>query len=205
MRRLETLSDAHLVRKALLGQRRAGSDLARRLLPTVAARCARRMGRRHSDFQDMIQEVWLALFEQGGRRLLAFRPEQGASLEAFVGRIAERRVLDEIRKRGAHRRGGHLLEVSLPLNDDSSLQLASENSRPEEEVAAEDMLDKLDDHLSATLPERGFMVFEFVFRKGLSPAEAAKKIGVKTQVVYNWEHKIRNLALRFLVHHDAFP
>ena len=53
--------------------------------------------------------------------------------------------------------------------------------------------DALWQHLEEQLSARGRVVLSLVYTDGLSVDEAAARMGVKKQVVYNWQHKIRGL------------
>lgn len=191
--------DVRLLRRALEGDRESHRTLVARLMPVVQARVLRRVGRRRGSTEDLVQEVWKALFENRGRKLLAFAPERGATLEGFVGRIAEREVLSIIRSQMARKRGGHLNPVvALEEGSGPAVGVADSSASPEAVAAAADLAARLGEHLAATLPERGLLILRYVFSDGLNPIEAARLLGVKVQVVYNWKHKIRAVAEAFL-------
>lgn len=172
------------------------THLVRRLLPVVRAQVGytlRRHWRRSvaSDTRDeYAQEVWLALLEDGGRRLLAFEPGRGASFEGYVGVITERTVVSLLRKQLAQKRGGDQKAV----NPEIMGQIPDHGVSPEAAVAARHEAVALFAHLDAHLPERGRLVLRALYVDGQAPADAAKALGVNTQVVYNWQHKIRQLA-----------
>ncbi|MFN3199412.1 MAG: RNA polymerase sigma factor [Bradymonadia bacterium] len=192
-------ADAALVRDALSGNTLAMRRLVRRLLPVVRAQVGYTL-RRHwrrpvaSDVRDeYAQEVWLALLEESGKRLMAFEPDRGASFEGYVGVVTERTVVSILRKRLAQKRGGDQKAV----NPEVMGQIADEQVDPERQVAARSEAKALFAHLDAQLPERGRLVLRALYVDGCSPADAAKALGVNTQVVYNWQHKIRGLARDF--------
>jgi DNA-directed RNA polymerase specialized sigma24 family protein len=55
---------------------------------------------------DLVQEVYCRLFDEGGRRLRLYRGSNDHQLEAFLGRTAERVVADELRRARAWKRRG---------------------------------------------------------------------------------------------------
>lgn len=80
------------------------SDLIRR----KAAQACRSRGFVRSDFDDLCQELFMAVWMQAGR----FDPQRG-SLEAFVTLVVETRIRMEIRRRRRLKRGGGRRTVSL--------------------------------------------------------------------------------------------
>ena len=200
-----TDDDSAFVRRALSGDRWARTKLIRRLMPVVLARVRRISSRSGStnSTDDLVQEVWLKLFAADGKKLLAFAPERGSTLEGFVGLIAEREAIRCLRTTGAKRRGGHLRMESTDDRYGHSSPLPDPAASPEAVTETSDLVTRLGDHLQENLPERGRLVWRFVFTDGLEPMEAARVMGVKVQVVYNWQHKIRGLAREFLARAQA--
>ena len=64
--------------------------------------------------EEMIQEVYCRLLEHDGRRLRQFRGNAEPSLAAYLAKIAESAVFDQVRHRRAAKRGGdRLIKKSL--------------------------------------------------------------------------------------------
>src|SRR5262245_6251425 len=97
--------DVALVADSLKGERRALATLVDRLTPVIQARAAhwllRQRGARarsiRQEVEDLTQEVFLCLFDQGGRTLRSWEPERGLSLDRFVGLVAERQIVSILR------------------------------------------------------------------------------------------------------------
>jgi len=193
-----TSPDLKLVRDALAGEQAAVRALVRRLLPVIRAvvghRLRRRGGRAAGDLDDYTQDIWLALLADGGRRLLAFDPARGASFEGYVGVVAEREFADRLRREGAKKRGGDHAQVDSETLD----RVAGQGGDPEAVTVARRQAEALRAHLDSTLPERGRLVFRYLYVDGRGVAEVAATLGVKTQVVYNWQHRIRKEARTLL-------
>ncbi len=182
--------DPSLIRSALAGRSGATRTLIRRLMPVIRAQAwaaRRRRGLPFEGIDDDVQEVWLELFEAGGRRLLAYDPQRGATLEGYVGILAERALGGLRRKAAALKRGGDLKPVDAAVLD----RLPAEHANPEQTVAARVSGEGLLNHLDAQLPERGRLIFRYLYMDERSPAQTAQALGVKLQVVYNWQHRIR--------------
>src|SRR5579883_2724873 len=91
-----------LLRRALAGDRAAARELVVLLSPVVHARVARKLFRSglarkqgrelRQEIEDFVQEVFVALFADGGRPLRAWDPTRGLSLLNFVGLISEHQV-----------------------------------------------------------------------------------------------------------------
>jgi len=180
--------DRVLVQGAIAGQRASLRTLARRLMPTIVGRIRLHLGANvvaGRDRDDIAQDVWLTLMRDDGRLLLEWDPERGRTLEGYVG-LLTRRVLWQTRRDGARQRrgGGQHHEV---YED----QAGEPTGDPETHAASRLELERVVSHLRDTLPPRGKLVFELLYADRLSPKEAADAIGVKLQVVYNWQHRIR--------------
>ncbi len=188
--------DRHIVRRAFAG----GDDealelLLGRLVPVLRARAGRALRKGPIgayDVGDLVQEVWLVLIADQGRRLLTYEPEHGLTLEGFVGVIAEREITSLRRKELTKKRGGSLRVVR------EDVDVVDASGSPEDEAVTADLAARLAQHLDEQLPVRGRLVWRLAFADGKSTAEVAERMGVTQQVVYNWQHKIRTLARAFL-------
>jgi RNA polymerase sigma factor (sigma-70 family) len=187
-----------LVRRALGGDGVSLRALVRRLIPVIkartdvflAARPGRRIGPHGAD--DLVQDVWLALIKDGGRLLLAWEPDRGMSLEGYVGMVAKRELWGRVRQETAGKRGSGLRAVDIADVDPPGAHDV------EAETIGRDLARNLADHLERQLPERGRLVMRYLYTDQCSPAEVADLLGVNLQVVYNWQHKIRQVAHAFL-------
>lgn len=94
-------------------------DLVRRYGPQLRARLGRTLLRGGwrplpERIDELVQEVYCRLLAAGGRRLGGFRGDTRAQLEAYLGRIAERIAIDELRAmRAAKRDGRRLAQLGL--------------------------------------------------------------------------------------------
>lgn len=188
------LDDRRLIERALAGEPEAVEVLVKRLMQVIHARVRRQCLRARQgteDLDDLVQEIWLKLLADGGARLSAFDPARSASLEGYVGVIAEHEASNLLRLRTAKKRGGHLTAIQ---GDD----LPAQSPGPEESVEAGELAARLGEHLEQALPPRGLLIFRYAFTDQREPDEVAKMLGVTVQVVYNWQHKIRAAARAFL-------
>lgn len=187
-------ADEILIRKALDGHAGALRMIARRLLPVIRGRAVAYLRRRGSsldaqDADDLMQEIWLTLLENDGRLLRAYAADRGKSLEGYVGLICRRELWRRARAAGAQRRGADVQIAPL----EAAVEAPTQSPDPEAVMVGQDLLQGLLAFLRERLPERGRLVLSAVYEDQLEPAQTAQMMGVKIQVVYNWQHKIRGL------------
>ena len=190
-----------LIRAAIAGDEAARMLLGKRIRPVLRARVRQFLkGRRPprlgpDDCEDLMQLIWLRLTENRGRLLRQFDPERGMGLEGFVGLIARRELYRRQRELQAQRRGGGDTPVELAQ---AGSEPAADAACPERRVAEREQVDLLVRHLGQQLPARGKLIFSALYVDELSVAETARMLNVQTQVVYNWQHRIRVLARAYL-------
>lgn len=187
-----------LIEAAARGDEAAAKRLSDRLAPVITARVRRLLARQRklgpNDLQDLVSEVWLSLFDDDWRRLRSYQPDKGASLEGYVGLIAEREAINRLEHLATQKRGGGIEHTG----DEAAHNVPSIDPDPEQVSSAHELATALDKHLWAELPERGRMVLRYLYHDGRDVTEVATILAVQAQVVYNWQHKIRQLARTFI-------
>lgn len=118
--------------------------------------------------RDVVQEAFIQVWE----RRRGWRPR--GSARAYLYRIVRHLVIDEKRKQGVRRRWAE----SQQLVD------APRPPTPAEELDAKVLADAFEAAV-ALLPDRRREVFELVFQRGLSHAEAAAVLDISVQTVAN--------------------
>jgi hypothetical protein len=193
--------DAELLARALAGEAPALRALVDRLLPSVQARVGRALLRRHgqargrnlrAETEDLSQEVFAALFEQGGRVLRSWQPERGLSLKGFVGLVAEREA-------GAILRTGKRSPFTEePTADDTLRQLEGQNVMGQapmtELLESRDLLEAVVDRLRERLSPQGFWLFELLYVDERSVEEACAITRMTPDALYAWRSRIGKLA-----------
>lgn len=187
-------STAALIEPALAGDRRAAARLVKRLMPVIrstAWQVLRRNGHRRTgphDADDLAQAIWLLLIKDDGRRLRAYDPARARTLEGYVAMVTRTESAHILARERAARRGGDAEHTDI----DDARGLAG-GDHPEASAIGAELAERLRGVLRDGLSERGQLVFAHVYVDGRTPAEAAALMQVNTQVVYNWQHKIRGL------------
>lgn len=188
-----------LIERALDGDRGAARLIVQRLMPVIRATLAARLNRIRrwrtpwGDVDDYAQEIWLRLWAEDARRLLAFDPSRGLSIESYVAMLADREFSGLLRHESAVKRGGNNLAAAPEAVD----VLTAPGPDPERQLVVRDQGEALGAWLARHLPARGLGIFRCLYSDGRSTNETARLMGCSPQVVYNWQHRIRTLAREF--------
>lgn len=176
-----------LVRKAVSERDPASvREVIGALTPIVHARVARvllRLGGAargrdlRQEIEDMVQEVFGFLLADGGRRLLAWDPEQG-SARTYFGLLAERCVLNILtsRKRNPW--------TEDPAEEETLELEAGSEGRLEETLAFREVLRELGRRLLDGLNARDRRLFEATYVQGLSDDEIREELGLGRDALY---------------------
>jgi RNA polymerase sigma-70 factor (ECF subfamily) len=200
----QALAARHLER-ALAGDATARRQLMVELTPVIQARVARVLVRARpasgvsarQELQDVMQEVYVALFEDDARALRAWDAGRGLSLVNFVGLIAERQTVSVLRsgKRSPFRETPSELEEL-----DRALEPAAS---PEPGLVSRDLLTRIVDRLRETLSPKGLDLFYRLFVHGETVDEVSVATGLTPDALYAWRSRlakqVRALAAEFAV------
>jgi RNA polymerase sigma-70 factor (ECF subfamily) len=191
---------AQLVQRALAGEAAAHRPLVDVLGPVVHARVARAVLRSGSarkqgrdlrqEVEDLVQEVFVALFADGARALRAWDPSRGMSLINFVGLVAEHQVASILR---SGRRNPWTEEPTVGDAIDRSMgTVAAEDDR----VHSREVLSRVLERLRAELSPRGMMVFQLLVVEERSVEDVCAQVGMTPDAVYAWRSRFGKLARR---------
>ena len=189
----------YLIRHALNGDPDALGELVNRLTPVIQARVRRSLLRNRSGLEsadprellkDLVQEVFLSLWRNEGAALRSWDPAKGASLENFVGLIAERKVIAHLRRRS--------LPVASNPPEDHVLGPELRRAGPEHGTVSKHLLRALIEHLRKDLSPLGFTLFELLFIWEGTVREVSADLGMKPDAVRKWRTRLRAAAHRWL-------
>jgi RNA polymerase sigma-70 factor (ECF subfamily) len=184
-----------LLSNALGGDRAAMRALVDRLSPVIWSRVTRvaQRGRRKPDQvrqlgEDLMQEVFAALFQDGGRALRAWVPTRGLSLEAYVGLLAEHQAASILRsgRRSAWR------EDATP--EDTLVSEVGASDADAVRIVARDTLVRVLEGVRAQLSPRGLQMFELLVIEERSVEDVSAIMGMSSDAVYAWRSRIGKLA-----------
>jgi DNA-directed RNA polymerase specialized sigma24 family protein len=166
------------------------------LTPVIHARVARALARRtgqsgrrdvRQELEDMTQEVFVSLFENGGKALKAWDPTRGLTLESFVGFLAERQVSCILRS-----------GKRSPWTEDPTLDedlerpgMATESAEPQ--VASREMLSLLLERLRSELSPRGMQLFFLLMVEQRPIEEIGRETQMTADALYAWRSRLGKL------------
>lgn len=188
--------DSEHVRGALAKEPGAVATLIQQMAPVVHVRVARALRRRRgqargrdlrADLEDMVQEVFTALFAQDGRALRAWSPERGLTFDNFVGLLAEREVSSIMRS------GKRNPWTEDPTMDSVLIGLDTSGDSPEAQVLSRQMLGLLAQRLQERLSPLGYHYFQLLFVQERSVAEVVAETGTTPDALYAWRSRLRRL------------
>jgi RNA polymerase sigma-70 factor, ECF subfamily len=190
-----------LVREALKGDPATGSsaalaELVHLLTPVIQARVARSLlkqarthgGNIQQEVADFTQEVFVQLFSDGGRVLLAWDPERGMSLTSFVGLIAQRHICSLLRTPKNPWRNSAREPSAFEATP------ADEGGSPERQAASREELQLLLDALRKRLSPLGLEMFYRLYVHKESVEDIRKATGMSAESVYQWRRRLADAA-----------
>lgn len=186
-----TLSGEH-VQRALDGDEAAVRALVDQLAPVIRVAVGRVLFRYRSrssqrsllqEAEDIVQDVFVALWGGGGKVLRSWDPTRGASLETFVRLVAERTALDTLRSR---RRSPFTEEPTL----DEELEAVARVTRAADDLLeAHDLVQRLDDRLKEALSPRGYTLYVRLFVEETPVEVVARELAMAPDAIYAWKYR----------------
>lgn len=179
-----------LIEQALGGDAVAVRALVDDLAPVIAKRVAATLWRANSkrnvrqDASDMIQDVFLALFQSEGKALRAWTPGRGMSLHSFVGLLARHQVVSILRS-------GRTSPWREELGDGGDFdELQGDAETPEAVFSSREHMTVLFSRLRDTLSPRGMELFQRLVVDE-EPLEAvAAGTGMTREALYQWRSRL---------------
>ncbi len=184
-----------LVERALAGGADAIRTLVDTLSPVIQARVARGLLRRggargrdaRQEVEDMTQEVFLSLFDDGGRALRAWIPARGLSLANFVGLVAERQVSSILRS------GRRSPWTEDPTESDALDASAGSTDGAEGAVLSRDLLAAVLERVRAELSPKGLVLFQLLVVDEASVDAVCTELSMLPDAVYAWRSRLAKL------------
>lgn len=179
-----------LIQQALAGDPPSVRALVDRLSPVVSKRVAAtlwRLGNRRNvpqDAADMVQDVFLALFQADGKALRAWDPTRGMSLDSFVGLLTQHQVVSILRS------GRTSPWREEPRETEHFEALGAPAASPETITSSREDLRSLLDRLRETLSPRGLELFQRIIIDEEPLETLAATTGLTRDAIYQWKSRL---------------
>jgi DNA-directed RNA polymerase specialized sigma24 family protein len=193
-----------LIQQALAGDPASVRALVDRLSPVVSKRVAATLWRRTTprnvaqDAADMVQDVFLALFQSDGKALRAWDPARGMSLDSFVGLLAQHQVISILRS------GRTSPWREEPTEVEHLEAFGSTSATPEAVVSSREDLRTLLDRLRETLSPRGLELFQRIVIDEEPLESLLATTGLTRDAIYQWKSRLHR-AVRGLAAEMSVP
>jgi RNA polymerase sigma-70 factor (ECF subfamily) len=192
------LDEEDLARRALSGDAVATRRLVVAVLPVVQARVARVLVKRRAasgrdvrqEIEDLAQEVFAALFENGGRVLRAWDPARGLSLANFCGLVAEREAASILRS------GRRSPWAADPTEAEDLERELDPEPDFEARLATREQLELLVDRVREALSPLGLEMFERLVVQEEPVESVCASTGMSADAIYAWKSRIGKLVRR---------
>lgn len=202
MRRGALQIETSLIRRALEGDVRSTRVLVDALYPVIARRVGATLWQRTrrrgvaQEVNDLVQEVFLSLFECEGKALRAWDPARGMSLDRFVGMLAQHQVISILRS------GRASPWRDEPTEAETLDRLGETRLTPESITAARQDLRLLLDQLREQLSPRGLELFQRIIVDEEPLESLMRTTGMSADAIYQWRSRMLRAA-RALVNNSG--
>jgi DNA-directed RNA polymerase specialized sigma24 family protein len=185
-----------LIDLAAAGDAGAAASLVDGIAPVVRARVARALSRRQSqsrgrilrqDREDLVQETFAGLFDDGARLLRSWDPARGLGFLGFVGLLAEREVGMRMRARKRNP------WTEDPTAKDALAHLGGASEGLALQIESRDLLRRIVARLGERLTAQGSRYFELLFLEARSVQAVAKETGASADALYAWRSRLSRL------------
>lgn len=169
-------------------------------MPVVQARVVRILVQRRGgsgrdvrqEVEDLVQEVFAALFEDDGRVLRAWDPARGLSLASFCGLVAEREAASILRS-------GRRSPWTESATDADALERELPDApAPEAALSSREEIERLVDRLRETLSPLGLEMFQRLVVEEEPVDSVCRSTGMTPDAVYAWKSRIGKLVRKIL-------
>jgi RNA polymerase sigma-70 factor (ECF subfamily) len=178
-----------LVRRAIAREPEAVRTLVSLLRPTIQIRVARALMRRMrksrnaaQEVEDMVQEVFLALFDDDAKALRAWDPAR--PLEPFVAVIADHEVAS-IARSGRRRPWRDEHDGTIDVDT-----FVGSGGGPESIVGTTELYAGILERLRAELTPKGLQLFQALIVEEQSVEDVCAHTGMKRDAVYAWKSRL---------------
>jgi RNA polymerase sigma factor (sigma-70 family) len=136
------------------------------------------------DSEDMYSAIFLSLVENDFKKLQQFRQENSCALSTWLTIISVRRTIDFLRKDKRH------LNAEPAAEDQDIWNIVPDITYKADRLLEQKQADESLQKSLASLSPRDGMIFDLLYKKGVSPEDAARTLGLSTNLIYSRKHRI---------------
>jgi RNA polymerase sigma-70 factor (ECF subfamily) len=188
------MDDLDLVQRCILGDASAWDRLVRRHVPVLHAAVTRTVG--PSEAEDVLQRVFLKLWEDGRRRLRTYHG--GSRLSTWLVAIAHREAIDRARAAGVRTRT--TASLAAVLNGHANPHAAPADRRAEDGESERALLGAIEG-----LPARDRLLVRLVCLDARPYAEVARLLAVPENSISPWLQRAKERLKAALRERPALP
>ena len=195
--------ELQLLGEVLEGDPRAAERFVARYRGTVelcVQQVLRRAGARAegNDVEDLVHEIWLAIFEGDKRCLRRFEPERQIRVSTWIGLLSRNKAVDRLRQQSARRRLLRLADPQdLPEAPTDTPSPRETLERRERRALAQAAFERLRED------EQRFLLAWY--RDERPPEQLAAELGVAVGTVYTRRYKLQQKLAKALSRVVAEP
>jgi len=184
-----------LVERAIRREPDAVHELVRSIGPVIYGRVSKALLRRAhgrnvaQEVDDLVQEVFVVLFDHDAKALRTWDPERGP-LGGFVALLTDHHVFSAFRS-SKRRPFSHDVDSLDELDAHESRE--AEAKSPEARVASQETLDTLLERLRTELSPKGFEIFVRLYVHDQAIDVAARELGMTVDALYVWRTRLSKL------------
>lgn len=192
-----------VVHRAIAREPEAVHQLVRAIGPVIHGRVVKALVKRaqgrdiFQEVEDVVQEIFVKLFENDAKLLRSWDPERGP-LGGFVALLCDHYVFSLFR---SGKRRPWTPDV-IALEDDDSDPICGTAS-PESRAVSQESLDVLLDRLKTELSPKGFEVFVRLYVHDQAVDVAARELGMTVDALYVWRTRLTKLVKTLAAEIDA--
>lgn len=138
--------------------------------------------------EDVLQDLFVLLFRDGGRALLAWDPALGRSLKVFLCVLAHHRAIDHVRRETRHARERPTTAEDLARQADRDTA-----AQPAEGPA---WLETLFRRFREEASPQDQRLLEMCFLEEMDPREVAAQLDLTPEAVYQRRHRLKQRLLK---------
>lgn len=136
------------------------------------------------DIEDMYNSVFLSLMENDFKKLRQFKNKNDCAVSTWLAIISVRTTIDFLRKDKSY------LSIDTAEEDQNLWEIVPDHSQRADRKIETFQNERDFERSVENLPPKDRMIYDILFRRGISAEDAAEMLGMTTQSIYTRKHRI---------------